>query len=212
MPESRTAGKINLDMDCSNAALGVSIGSMPHVDLLELPYFQGISIDAVVSLVDELEPRSFEAGSIIMAEGAPTVPMLYIATAGTVRVSKKNARGENCHLADLEAPTLFGDIELLCEIDPVATYEAMTRISAFQLSQATFAELFHDRHPALLKFTLNVARVTCHRLAIADEMLAEVLDNKDLATLREKVFARTRSPDWLRTTGAFRRPVRSGNG
>jgi len=39
---------------------------MPHIDLLELPYFDGISAADLVSLVDTLEPRQFKAGAVLL--------------------------------------------------------------------------------------------------------------------------------------------------
>ena len=42
---------------------------MPHVDLLELPYFQGISINELVALVDSMPPVEFHQGDFIIREG-----------------------------------------------------------------------------------------------------------------------------------------------
>ena len=60
---------------------------MPHVDLLELPYFEGITLDDMVSLVERMEPAQFESGATIVVEGDPPPP-LYIATGGSVARSR----------------------------------------------------------------------------------------------------------------------------
>ena len=158
---------------------------MPHVDLLELPYFEGISLDSVVALVDLMEPKHFPANTTIVREGDSLPPPLYIATAGCIVMSKRSAEdGTDRDLAELKSPTLFGEVELFCQIAPIATARSVTPVSLFALTRATFDRLFEARHPALLVFTFNVARVACHRLAIADEMLATRYAGKELVDAR----------------------------
>jgi CRP/FNR family transcriptional regulator, cyclic AMP receptor protein len=179
---------------------------MPHIDLLELPYFNGITEADLVSLVDTMEPRQFNAGQIICTEGDPPPP-LYIATSGSVEILKVGPDGKSRRLAELESPTLFGEIELFCQIPAVSTARAVYRVAAFALTRGAFDHLWAASHPALLRFTLNVASVTCARLTIADEMLTHMLDSADLAKLRRMVFAQHAQRDgWDRTTGVFVTP------
>ena len=165
---------------------------MPHVDLLELPYFEGISIDALVSLVDLMEPEYFSANAIIMEEGQHVPPPLYIAINGRVRISKRTPDANERYLAEFDSPTLFGEIELFCQHPPVATARALTPVSTFKLTRKTFDRLFEARHEALLRFTYNVTRVVCHRLAIADEILARAAHaptQEDLLKIQSTVFS-----------------------
>lgn len=187
---------------------------MPHVDLLELPYFEGISMDSLVSLVDLMDPKQFPAGAVIMREGDKIPPPLYIAIAGRVVISKQPPEPENAppstersperNLAELDSPTLFGEVELFCQLPPVATVRAVTPVSSFVLTRSSFERLFQAQHPALMLFIFNVARVACHRLAVADELLTTTLGGEDLVKARRAVFARKDA--WTRTTGVFRRP------
>lgn len=178
------------------------------MDLLELPYFDGISLDDVVSLVDRMAPVSVAAGGVVVPEGARDAQRLLIVTHGRVRLSKRSPAGKERELAEITAPTLFGEIELLCGLPAVCTARAATDVSAFALDRPTFDQLFAEKHAALTSFCCNVARVACHRLAIADTMLAQVLGDADLVKLRRRVFA-TLVPaegDWSSsTTGVFRR-------
>lgn len=180
---------------------------MPHVDLLELPYFEGISMDALVSLVDLMEPRQFAKGEVIMTEGERVPPSLYIATSGRVLITKRGERSHERPLAELDAPTLFGEIELFCQIPSVASARAITPIAAFTLGRDVFDRLFTAHHPAIMRFTFNVAKVACHRLAIADEMMTRILGDEDLVTMRRAVFSSMNdSNEWTSQTGAFKRP------
>lgn len=178
---------------------------MPHVDLLELPYFEGISIDDLVSLVELLEPRQFAAGSVIMGEGDATPPPLYVVTQGRVRIGKNGGTDERA-LAELDSPTMLGEVELFCQLPPVATARALTPVCAFALTRDTFDRLFGQRHAALMRFIFNVARVACHRLAVADEIMAQVLPSEDLVNMRRRVFAAMSDRDSPEKTGSFRHP------
>jgi CRP-like cAMP-binding protein len=179
---------------------------MPHIDLLELPYFQGISLDSLVSLVDRMAPCQFKPSETIFEESVAPIPSLYIITHGNVALSKKNALHVPRPLAEVTAPTLIGEIELFCQIPAVMSATAVTRVSAFKLSRPTLDILFREKHPAALMFTFNVARVACHRLAIADEMLASVLEGEDLVKMRRTVFSRMNTENqWSTTTGVFKR-------
>jgi CRP-like cAMP-binding protein len=181
---------------------------MPHVDLLELPYFEGIAIDELAELIDTMTPAEFQHGEVIVEEGAPPPP-LYIVVAGTVRISKRSPDGLERPLAEITAPTLFGEIELFCQIPAVATARAKDRVSCFRLVPCDFAKLLERQQPAITRFAVNVARVACHRLAIADEILASRLVADDLVALRRVVFGHLASRHgWSRTTGTFRSPLR----
>lgn len=181
---------------------------MPHVDLLELAYFEGISIDALVSLVDLMEPEAFPKGTVILTEGQTVPSALFIATSGRVVITKRTGEGHERCLAEFDAPTLVGEVELFCQVAPVATVRAISPVSTFKLTRDTYDRLFEAHHAALLRFTHNVARVACHRLAIADEMLARVLGEEDLVKIRRTVYADLIEKDWPEKTGAFQRPVR----
>jgi CRP-like cAMP-binding protein len=181
---------------------------MPHIDLLELPYFDGISIDAVVSLIDRMEPRNFAPGAVIMQEAEGGPPALYIATSGRVAIAKKNpSQPAERTLAELDSPTLFGEIEIFCHLPPVTTVRALTPVCTFRLTRTTFDTLLAEGHPALMSFSFNVARVACHRLAIADELLASLMGGEDLVKMRHAVFNRMAGGHWSRTTGVFKKPV-----
>lgn len=176
---------------------------MPHVDLLELPYFQGISIDELVALVDSMPPVEFQEGDFIIREDE-NIP-LFIVTRGKVAVEKNGPDNQMRVLAELDAPTVLGEIELFCELPAVSTVRALTRVSAFIMERSTF-NLLRDRHNAAIgQFVFNVARVACHRLAVADQILATRPTNEDLPKLREDELARMKQgQDLSSTTGCFR--------
>ena len=177
---------------------------MPHVDLLELPYFQGLSIDELVGLVDQMRPVEFREGEDIICEGGEAP--LFILTHGEVAVLKAGPDKTLRPIAKLQSPTVLGEIELFCGLKAVSTVRALTRIAAFTLDKKTFQQLRDQRNPAIAEFILNVARVACHRLAIADEMLATMPASEDLPQEREEHFQKMQahSGSVTSTTGVFK--------
>ena len=82
---------------------------MPHIDLLELPYFYGIELDELVELIDHMTPRRVKAGDWLVRVGEPV--FLNIATHGNIgihRYSEDPTRPPIIY--ERKAPTLFGEI------------------------------------------------------------------------------------------------------
>lgn len=175
---------------------------MPHVDLLELPYFEGIDLDTLISLVDRMNPLRFPRGHTVIDEGQEGLGALYIVTRGQLELLKGTNEGP-MRLATLHAPTLIGEIELFCSVPAVTTVRTLTDLETFALSRQAFLTLLSENHPAMLQFTYNVARVACHRLAVADTMLADRLGAVDLAALRRKIFGSNTDLRSATTTGSF---------
>ncbi len=175
---------------------------MPHVDLLELPYFDGIDIDTLISLVDRMNPVRFPPGHTLFHEDQTNLSALYIVTRGQLELLKRAPDGP-MRLAALHAPTLLGEVELFTQVPAVATVRTLTEIDSFALSREAFETLMDEHHPAMLRFTYNVARVACHRLAVADTMLARKLGAVDLAELRRQIFGTNDDLRSATTTGSF---------
>lgn len=155
---------------------------MPHIDLLELPYFEGIDISDLVSLIDAMKPRQFAAGDYLIKEGDITFPPLYILTKGLVDITQKNPdapHGAPCLLAQHAGPTLVGEVELFLARSPVSSVKAITQVSTFVLERDVFAALRAAKHPALLPFLFHVAQVACDRLVHSDEMVVRALARQD---------------------------------
>ena len=122
---------------------------MPHIDLLELPYFYGIELDELVELIDQMTPRRVKAGEWLVRTGEPI--FLNIATRGRIGIHRRSDdQGRAPIVYERKAPTLFGEIELFCGVTSIADVQALTDVEAFELTRATFEELFAQRHPAML--------------------------------------------------------------
>lgn len=124
-----------------------------------------------------------------MAQDAPQVPPLYIATSGRIGIVKRvDAKAEQL-IAELDAPTVLGEVELFCHIPAVATARALSSVQAFALTHQTFETLFAAGHPGLLRFVLNMAKVACHRLAQTDALVCSLMDSENAEAMRRKLQA-----------------------
>lgn len=158
------------------------MGAMPHIDLLELPYFEGIDIGDLVSLIDAMQPRQFSTGQLLIDEGDKNLVPLFIITKGLVDVTQKDGKqnqGAPCLLAQHSAPTLVGEVELFLAQPPVSSVRAITQVSTFVLEPRVLEALRAQRHPALLPFLFHVAQVACARLVHSDHMMMRALRHHD---------------------------------
>lgn len=154
------------------------MAAMPHIDLLELPYFEGIDIGDLVSLIDAMQPRQFATGQHLITEGDPGPVPLFIVTKGMIDVTQKDARVPDappCLLAQHAGPTLVGEVELFLARPPVSSVRAITQVSTFVLEPQVFSALRAARHPALMPFLFHVAQVACTRLVNSDHMMVRAL-------------------------------------
>lgn len=165
------------------------MGAMPHIDLLELPYFEGIDIGDLVSLIDAMKPRQFAAGQHLIVEGDEAYPPLYIITKGLVDITQKNPdvpSGAPCLLAQHAGPTVVGEVEMFLARRPVSSVQAITQVSTFVLERDVLTALRAAKHPALLPFLFHVAQVACDRLVNSDKMVVQALGLHDEPALAPK--------------------------
>jgi CRP-like cAMP-binding protein len=182
---------------------------MPHIDLLELPYFYGIELDELVELIDQMTPRRVKAGDWLVRVGQPV--FLNIATHGKIGIHRHaDDPTRPAIIYERKAPTLFGEIELFCGVTSIADVQAITDVEAFELTRDTFSDLFAKRHPAMTQFVFNVAKVASHRLMISDAMLLKLDDGKtNLSDLRQHTIAQLRrEKGGGELTGTFKIPTK----
>src|SRR5215218_6268969 len=89
----------------------------------DVPFFRTFNHKDLKSRRELLEPAGFEAGETIFEEGGPE-EMLYVITSGTVEVHKMVLPGHRQHLANIQAPTVVGEMGLLTEPRAAASVEA----------------------------------------------------------------------------------------
>ena len=132
------------------------------------PLFQPFSPEEKRELIRQFEPKSYDAGSIIIRQGTEGQG-LFLILAGQVVVNVKALNGEMHEVALLSEGSFFGEISLIEESSTTANCLAADDTEVFWLPRKAFKELVM-MHPRLLDV---VAEFSEKRKASTDRLVAD---------------------------------------
>ncbi len=115
--------------------------------LLASPLFQGLTEDELLTMIRELRLLSFDPGDVVITEGEPG-QSLFILTAGSVKVSVRNAQGRSVRLAELRAGSFFGEMATVSGKPRTATVTAAQRCELLELDKPAIDQIA-ARHPRI---------------------------------------------------------------
>ena len=114
---------------------------------LSTPLFDGFSPEELVAVMRGLELVSFEAGDVIVAEGAAGDSM-FILTTGRVKAYVKSPKGKSMKVQEFEEGDFFGEIAVLTGKPRTATLTAAVDCECLELSRANLDEITKT-HPGV---------------------------------------------------------------
>jgi hypothetical protein len=131
-------------------------------DLLRRSHFlQDVNDEDLLTLAAELEHEHYEAGEVIIRQGAKSEGMYFIEK-GRVEIARKHPdRGEQI-LAELEAGDTFGELEMIFTQPRFASVRAKEKVSVFRWKHEALADFMKAHPPALaqLKFSAQSRRLS----------------------------------------------------
>lgn len=133
---------------------------------------RGLNSSQIQRLTSHLEELRVDQGERVMIEGAETRG-LFLIKEGDVVVKK----GDGV-LAELAAPTVFGELELVSREPASASIEASTPLTAYLLSHEAFERLVDDGDAVVSKMMRNIARVVIARLADTNARMVSLMDER----------------------------------
>jgi CRP-like cAMP-binding protein len=135
--------------------------------LLASPLFQGLTEDELFTMIRELRLLSFDPGDIVITEGEPG-QSLFILTAGSVKVSVRNAQGRTVRVTELRAGSFFGEMATVSGKPRTATVTAAQRCELLELDKAAVDQIA-ARHPRIREVLeeIYIARATSPEAARA---------------------------------------------
>lgn len=139
--------------------------------LAGVPVLAGLNMTALTLLAGEGKVLDFNAGDLIVREGAAGHSFFIIAQ-GEVEVIKHLDSPRPTLLAKLHRGTFFGE---MCVVDPVpraATVRALTPVTAIEITAGTLHHLFQKMPNQYAIVILNLARDMARRLRTLDEAFA----------------------------------------
>lgn len=101
-------------------------------------------------------PRQFPRGTPIFVEGMMG-DSLFIVALGQVRVSAKNASGDDVNVGELGPGEHLGEMSLLSQGPRLCTATASSDVTALELRHADFQKLLTQKPQACLKLVLTLA-------------------------------------------------------
>ena len=119
----------------------------PKMPGVSTPLFDGFAPDELVAVMRGLELVSFEAGDVVVAEGAPGDSM-FILTSGRVKAYVKTPKGKSMKVQEFEEGDFFGEIAVLTGKPRTATLTAAVDCECLELSRATLDEI-NKTHPGV---------------------------------------------------------------
>jgi small-conductance mechanosensitive channel/CRP-like cAMP-binding protein len=175
--------------DAAQRELAGRLDVLAHIEL-----FAALNEGERRALAAELAEAPYLAGDVISREGE-TSDSLFILARGTVAVFHQgDAAGEaRTHLADLDAPSYFGEMGLLTGQARTATVVAKGEVLCYQLQRSGFDAILRAR-PALVESLSHT---------VAARQAANVATLQALSDEARRKLASGRVPDLVRRIREF---------
>jgi CRP-like cAMP-binding protein len=134
----------------------------------------GLSSNQLREFKGWLTRMEFPEGCLIVTEGQPTKGM-YLLNSGKVRIGKKTEFGL-ARLAELEAPSAFGELGLLTQQPASASVTALSIVVAGFFPATRFNGLVGMGNRTALKIAMNLGRLAATRLLSTNEQLVRTTE------------------------------------
>jgi hypothetical protein len=141
------------------------IGEEAAQGMVASPLFSDFSSEELVEVIKGLELLTYEAGDVIVAEGAPG-DSLFVLTTGTVKAFVKDPDGHYHKIREMYEGAFFGEVSILTGKPRSATITAATACELLALDR-TSLDAITERQPNVL----TILRHFCEaRLGSVDEV------------------------------------------
>ncbi|MFH1531043.1 MAG: cyclic nucleotide-binding domain-containing protein [Pseudomonadota bacterium] len=145
----------------------------------KIPLFESLTPEELDRIIRISKLVRIKPGIQVVKEGSQANSM-YMLVEGTVRVEKSvpGAR-ELTHLADITAPSVFGEMALIDGSPRSATVTSATDTVLLIVELASFQRLRRAYNPAAFKILRELAYMLCKRLDEKAEIINKVLENPE---------------------------------
>ncbi len=141
------------------------IGEEAAQGMVASPLFSDFSSEELVEVIKGLELLTYEAGDVIVAEGAPG-DSLFVLTTGTVKAFVKDPDGHYHKVREMYEGAFFGEVSILTGKPRSATITAATACELLALDRASL-DAITERQPNVLTILKHFCEA---RLGSVDEV------------------------------------------
>jgi len=124
------------------------LGEEAALGMVASPLFSDFSSEELVEVIKGLELLNYEAGDVIVAEGAPG-DSLFVLTTGTVKAFVKDPSGHYHKVREMYEGAFFGEVSILTGKPRSATITAATPCELLALDRAAL-ESIAERQPNVM--------------------------------------------------------------
>ncbi len=139
----------------------------------DLSVFQGLPADVLRRLLNDLEHRTFPAGTVLIGEGDKTSE-IYIAQSGSAEVVIADLDGTEHRVGNIVPGGSVGEISFLTGQPAVATVRATADLDVLVMSEGDFVRVAKS-HPEVYR---NLGAVLAERLARTDRLVVGKKEDK----------------------------------
>ncbi|MFH0702906.1 MAG: cyclic nucleotide-binding domain-containing protein [bacterium] len=142
-------------------------------DVARIPFFYDVREDDLEKLAEILNLRKFNANQYIFKEGDIQTGMYFIMD-GTVKVLKKNDKGNEVLLAELQAPQIFGEMALIDRGRRSASVITLNDLIVAELTWDNFENLLVTKPKIAVHIIRKIALTLSLRLRNVSISLAHI--------------------------------------
>jgi CRP-like cAMP-binding protein/small-conductance mechanosensitive channel len=160
--------------------------------------FARLSDEERRSLAEAVRPAPFARDEVITRQGA-TAHWLYILTKGSAEVRVTGEAGREQRVADISAPSFFGEMALMTGEPREATVVAKTDVECLRLDKDDFKAVLAHRPEIAQEMSVILAQRRVELVAVRENLDAEA-KNRKLVTERSRILGSIRDFFGLRET------------
>jgi small-conductance mechanosensitive channel len=158
--------------------------------LASVELFARLSEEEKGRLAEAARLAPFSAGEIVTRQGS-AAHWLYVLTKGRAEVRLAGAAGEEKKVAELQAPSFFGEMALMTGAPREATVVATTDIECLRVDKDDFKQILAHRPELAEEMSTILAQRRVELLAVRDNLDAEAKQRK-VVTEGNKILASIR--------------------
>ena len=158
--------------------------------LQNVELFAELSEEERAKLAEAVRHAPFSRGEVITRQGS-AAHWLYILTKGQAEVRVAGATGEEKKVAELDAPSFFGEMALMTGAPREATVVALSDVECLRLDKDDFKEILGRRPEIAQAISTVLAKRRVELMAVRDDLDADAKKRK-VVTERSKILASIR--------------------
>jgi CRP/FNR family transcriptional regulator, cyclic AMP receptor protein len=153
------------------------MAAIPAAQLARLSLFQGMSGDDLNAIAGACTDASYAAGQTILQEGEVS-RALWLLLDGTAEVDLEVPKAGERVIAELNAPSIFGESSFFHSHPHSATVKSRTATRLLRLDRTRFDQLVSENNVAALRLGVKAAEILAGRLFQTDRFVEKILESQ----------------------------------